>query len=958
MPKQITVTHDGLLDIATGRSRKEIRWKNQQMLWSDFLERISETHRTSETLAEYNLAKKTRQDEIKDVGGYNFSYLTSGRRKNGMVAHRQVVTLDMDFAPRDFWEDLTLVESYACAIYSTHKHSPDSPRLRLLIPLNREVSSDEYEAIARRIAGDIGIDYFDPTTFEPARLMYWPSTSSDGEYLFEYQDGEWLDADAVLDRYRDWKDISEWPFSKKVDGIVKRNIAKQGDPLEKPGIVGAFCRVYTVPEAIDTFLSGIYVPVDGQQGEGMANRYTYVNGSTAGGVVVYEDKFAFSHHGTDPMSGKLCNAFDMVRTHLFHLRDEEVKGALPNDLGEGGLPTNKLPSYELMCELASKDRAVRIQIGVEKLGAAGADFASPGADIEARVRKSNLEELEALGADSAAGMLKSMRSKLKVGEDGLYEDEEENEGGNADGDATEDEEEIEGWVETPEELTTEQMEWLADLSVDKKGNYLSTVDNVYKILTNDPKLKGKLAFCLLSKREIAVGHLPWRRVTKTTRNITDRDESNLRHYLERVYGIVGEKKISDGLAVTLGKNASHPVKEYLARVGAEGFWDGVERVDELLIRYLGAEDNAYVRAVTRKTLVAAVARIMRPGVKYDTVLTLVGPQGIGKSQLIKRLGGEWYSDSFGGIGTKEAFESIQGVWLVEIAELAGLRKAEVDSIKHFISKQDDYYRVAYGKRIENFPRQCVFFATTNDEDFLKDQTGNRRWWPVQTMVESSCIVKTREKEVWDDDEEDYRTVEVVELRPKADLFKELDKETVAQVWAEVMVYWKKGERLALDKDLEAEVVDLAAQIQDAHTEKHPWQGVIKDFLELPLCEDYYTLDIYGKRAWLAEAATLELRLTSKMQPAEMLELEEFHGKEFAVFQHKGRRLLRRDVVTGQELWLEALHGDIKGMTTQNTKILHMAMRSDFAIRNGWHSPKSGKIKYRGQAVRGYIRSQL
>jgi putative DNA primase/helicase len=943
MPKEFTITHDGELDIATGRSRKELRWKNQQIAWSAFLTRISETHRTSETLAEYNLAKKPRQDEIKDVGGYNFGYLTGGRRKNGMVAHRQVLTLDMDFAPQDFWADLTLVEGFACAMYSTHKHAPTSPRLRLLIPLDRPVDASEYEAIARRIAGDIGIEYFDPTTFEPARLMYWPSTSSDGEYLFEYQDGEWLSADAVLSRYRDWKDISEWPFSKKVEGVVKRSMQKQGDPLEKPGIVGAFCRVYSVPEAIDAFLSEIYVPMDGQQGEGMSNRYTYVNGSTAGGVVVYEDKFAFSHHGTDPMSGKLCNAFDMVRLHLFGLRDEEMKGALPNDFGEGGLPTAKLPSYEAMCELAAKDRAVRIQIGVERIEAAGADFGG-GAPT-------NLsgEALEVIGGEEADDML-TRKSKLRVAEDGEIEstDADETDGGDDEIDE----------LDQEDGQTTEDMEWLADLAVDKKGTYLSTVDNVVKILQCDPKLKGKLTFCLLSKREVAAGHLPWRRVTKSTRNLVDRDESNLRHYLEHVYGITGEKKISDGLAVVLGKNSMHPVKDYLGRVGAEGFWDGVERVDELLIRYLGAEDNAYVRAVTRKTLVAAVARIYRPGIKYDTVLTLVGPQGIGKSQLIKRLGGEWYSDSFGGIGTKEAFESIQGVWLVEIAELAGLRKAEVDSIKHFISKQDDYYRVAYGKRTENFPRQCVFFATTNDEDFLKDQTGNRRWWPVQTLVESSCEVDTREVDVYDEEDEETYAVDQQLLKPKGDLFKELTKDVVAQIWAEVMRYWKKGESLIIDSRMQREVADIAKAAQDAHTEKHPWYGLVRDFLELPLCEDYFELDIYGRRAWLVEAQAMGLKLTSRMKPTEFVPVEYYGGREFGVFEHKGRKLLRRDIVTAYDLWFECLNGDVKSMTTQNTKILHMSMKSDYAVKNGWHNPKNGKIWHKGSAVRAYLRKQL
>ena len=169
--------HDGSLDIATGRSRKEISWKNREMLWSELADKLANTHFTAETHAEYMAAKKPRQDEIKDIGGFVGGYITGGRRKSGSILHRQLLTLDIDFCKGDFLGDLELMYGNAFIVYSTHKHDAGSPRLRLLMPLSRPVLADEYEAIARRVAGDLDIEIFDPTTFQPERLMYWPSTT-------------------------------------------------------------------------------------------------------------------------------------------------------------------------------------------------------------------------------------------------------------------------------------------------------------------------------------------------------------------------------------------------------------------------------------------------------------------------------------------------------------------------------------------------------------------------------------------------------------------------------------------------------------------------------------------------------------------------------------------------------------------------------------------------------------
>lgn len=769
----ISIIHDGELDIAVGRSRKETHWRNKSMQWSDLLSRVSQTHYTAETRAEYVSSKKTRQDEIKDIGGFVGGYINGGRRKAGNILHRQLVTLDIDFAKGDIWGDYCLLYGNAGAVYSTHKHAPDNPRLRLIIPLDRPVACDEYVAIARRIAGNLGIDNFDDTTYQPERLMYWPSTSKDGEYVFDYLDGEWLCADEVLGSYRNWRDTSEWPVSERAGEVIQREIKKQGDPLDKPGIIGAFCRTYDIHEAIEAYLSDVYVPCDG-----VDNRYTYKEGSTSAGLVVYDDKYSYSHHSTDPSSLKLCNSFDLVRLHLYGLRDEDVKE---------GTPSNRLPSYVAMVELASKDGKVRKRLGEERLQEAKSDFAE------------------------------------------IYAE--------------------------------EDTDWLGELDVDGKGNNKATADNIRLILEHDPSLRGVFAKNKFENREVALRDLPWRKVTPRTQYLSDVDDAGVRAYLETTYGITGVQKIKDGLDLIINKNAYHPVIDYLGSLR----WDGVRRLDTLLIDYLGAEDSEYTRAVTRKTLVAAVARVMVPGCKFDYVLTIVGKQGIGKSTIIKKLGKSWYSDSFGTVQGKEAFEQIQGVWLLEMGELAGLKKAEMETIKHFISKQEDRYRVAYGRRTENFPRQCVFFGTTNDKDFLRDPTGNRRFWPIDTL----------------------------EQEPTKSVFDDLTEEVVDQLWAEAVTLYRAGEPLHLSKELE----EQATLKQREHSETDERAGIIQRYLDIPLPESWEDMSLSERRMYV-------------------------RGDELAE-----RGTVQRDRVCVAEIWCELFGRDQADMTRYNTQEINKILRT-------------------------------
>ncbi len=800
-PKKIK--YDGVITIATGRSRKETSWKNREFLWSQLVDRLSKTIRTSETYEEYKKMPKSQQDEIKDVGGFVGGTLKGGRRKTDAVVWRQVVTLDADFVKGDMWAAVESMFGFGCLIYSTHSHSPERPRLRLVIPLSRPVSPEEYQAVSRRIAADLGIDFFDDTTYQPHRLMYWPSTSQDGEFVFRFLDEPWLDPDEMLARYEDWKDPSYWPESSRTIQARQKLADKQGDPLAKPGIVGAFCRTYSIPEAIDTFLKDVYAPA----GEG---RYSYIPGSTTGGLVLYDgETFAYSHHGTDPISGLLVNAFDLVRIHKFGEQDEEAKD---------GTPTVRLPSYLAMLDLARADDAVKLTMGEERLAEAQAEFEGLEDDLE---------------------------------------------------------------VDT---------KWLTKLQTNRKGEYQATIDNILLILENDPHLKGKIGLNDFSKSPVILGDLPWHKVKNVQDGDPwkDSDDAGLRHYIEAIYEISAPAKTNDALAIAQERHQFHPIRDYLGGL----MWDGAPRLDRLFIDFLGAEDCQYVETVTRKAFVAAVARVYRPGIKFDYMLTLIGAQGIGKSLILKKLGQRWFSDSITTVLGKEAYEQLQGAWIIEMAELTATRKAEVESIKLFISKQEDIYRVAYGRRVSRFPRQCVFFGTTNDQEFLRDKTGNRRFWPVEVSVGE------RKKSLWED----------------------FTQNEIDQVWAEAKVRWEKGEKLWLDPDMEKEAIKR----QEKHTEESAKAGLIQEYLDTLLPANWDDLDIGARRRYI-------------------------HGTEFGDGA-EGETV--RDRVCAMEIWVELFEGDAKQLHPMQAREINDILRR----MPGWKPYTGGDGRLRFGKVYGKQRA--
>ena len=309
-----------------------------------------------------------------------------------------------------------------------------------------------------------------------------------------------------------------------------------------------------------------------------------------------------------------------------------------------------------------------------------------------------------------------------------------------------------------------------------------------------------------------IGALPWKQLKP---GWSDADLACAKVYFERVYGIWSPTKFKDALlAVTSAERTYHPIKNYFATLK----WDGVERLDTILIDYLGAEDTTFVRAVTRKTLCAAVARVYEPGKKFDSILVLNGPQGIGKSTLFGILGKEWYSDSLSiaDMRDKAAAEKLQGYWILELGELAGIRKVDVETVKSFITRTDDKFRKSYGVNVESHPRTNIIVGSTNSESgFLRDVTGNRRFWPVHVTGNGK-----------------YNAWEI---------------KNVDQVWAEAIERYHAGEKLFLKGDVALEAYEAQQQSMEADDR----EGIITEYLEKLLPENWAKMDLYQRRSFLS-----------------------------------------------------------------------------------------------------------
>ena len=798
------------LVISEANNRSSKQWVTTEITWSEFVDRLGKPKVTAETLDEFLSYSKSKQDDIKDVGGFVGGKLKGNLRRSEAVESRSLITLDLDnLAYEDDTKIIKTLNSLGCAyvVYSTRKHQTTKPRIRVIFPLAEDVSAEEYEPIARKVAEFIGLRYCDPTTFQAVRLMYWPSHSIDSDYVFTYADKPMLDGVAILNMYDNWRDISTWPEVPDAQKLHQNMLKKQENPLEKEGMVGAFCRRFNIYQAIDEFLPGVYEPCD------VADRLTFIGGSTTAGAIVYQDGlFLYSHHATDPCSQKLVNAFDLVRLHKFGHLDIQA---------EVNTPVAKLPSWIAMKEwvMAKTD-----------------------------VRKDLLKE----------------RQQKAIAEFSIVDDK--------------NEEVLEG------EIVEDDDNWKDDIQYSADGmKALSTLANIILILRNDKELKFKIFKDIFSSRILVRDGVPWDRKFETPDRIwNDTDDAGLRWYLESFYGITSTNKIMDGVSLIAEENAENKVATRLQSTQ----WDGEKRLETLFIDYLGCEDNVYTREISEKSLVAAVRRAIYGGIKWDNMPILIGPQGVGKSTFLKILGMDWYNDSLVNVEGKDACELIQGSWILEMGELSSLRKSELNLVKNFLSRTDDIFRASYGRRAQKYPRRCAFFGTANDTNFLRDETGNRRFWPIDCFI----------------------------YKPKKSIFNDL-KDELEQIWAEACEL-AKNEFYSLVLSKEAE--KIAKEEQDSHSEDNVYRGIIIDYLDKKIPKDAWdSMDLFGRRAYLNDYENMKK-------------------------QYDESDLILRDKICVAEIWEEALKMDIRYLKKSDSIEINKILSSLYKWEKIKQSSRFGK----------------
>ena len=824
------------IQITVAASCKSTDWKREKTTVHELFDKLSRPNVIQMTHADFVALGKTeegkkQQGKLKDVGGFVGGTFAGRRRLKRDVTGRDIICLDLDEVPAGKTQeviDKVAAFGVTYCVYSTAKHCPEKPKLRVVLPLEHTCSVaelDEYEAIARKLGEKIGIDWCDASTFEPERMMYWGTCTNDVQYVFSaVENGKYLDGDAILSEYTNWRDATLWAGVDKTAEKDRKAKHLPENPADKRNIVGAFCSVYTISEAIAKFLPDVYE-------EAKDGRYTHIGSSTAGGAINYGDKYLFSHHGTDVACGMSLNAFDLVRIHLFGKQDENAGNTKD---------VTKLPSFRAMSELCAKD---------------------------ADVMRANEERKKEDKKDKARARVQSL------------------------GNAGESVENSDNYVEV-----------YSMLRLDDKNRVVVSSQNYATVLENDEAVKvgEKYVYDKFLATIVPLGELPYIGKVEDGK-WTDTCSFAVKRFIETRYDIRSDRIFPEVFDTVV---KAHRIDSLVEAFDALPKWDGVPRLDSVLIDYLGAEDTEYTRAVTMEAFCGAIERVYKPGAKHDEMLVLIGGQGICKSTFLRKISMNeaWFLD--GEIpfdDGKKAAELMRGRFIVEVNEMTGYSKADANAAKQFLSAKEDVYRPVYARNSESYPRRCTFWGSTNDDEFLKDLTGNRRFRPVVCRSHAT-------------------------LEEKAHVHNDLPK-IVPQLWAEAYAYMESTnwEHFLVSEEIERE----AAEVAKRHLQTPETTGMILEFASRPIPEDWWKKNKDGF-VWDIKAR------------------REFWENYESGLLDKNMKLVERDRICANEIWCE-LYGKNPGDIKQKDRIAISAAltklkgfeRSDKNIRFGIYGESKG-----------------
>lgn len=789
-----------------GRETNLAKARRIEETWGKMVDRFRAPTKTQETFAEYHQMSDAAQKALKSSAGWFLrTTVDKATRNKDSVQPGNIITLDLDYPTEAFFDKLEAGKVLPGTLlfwHTTRSHTPEKPKVRMVIRAKQRIGRDKYGPVVRILAQKIGIDFIDKVSARSAQMMFLPTVSKDMErhYGFHEQEGEPLDVKELLSKWEADNGSSDnyslLPLFPG-EGNLRKPKERMEDPLEKEGEVGNFCRAWSITELINGKtdengkhtpgpLEGIYEITDYNQSSGAGTRATYLGGTSSHGAVIYEDKFLYSHHGSDPVQEQEVNAYDLVRIHLFGDKDK---------LDHEDLPIGQRPSTKDMREWLKTDPFYK------------AEQINSRYDFDAMFDDAGIEPEPDTEEDSEQGEEESESEYYLRMEDSIYAD------------------------EKPARIQAERppKNWIAaQLTTTQQGDIQSNAYNIAAIITNDPRFWRKVAMNAFTGNPVILDDIPTK--NKLIQPLKCHDKVNgdpwIAHYDNTLHAILSsprgpgnsgyglkaaEGDLFKGVKIAAGNNEFHPILEFLKKCNEAHPDKGVDHIRDFPAKFLGVADDEYHRTAFANMLIGSVARIHEPGCKFDNMLVLLGPQGAGKSSLIEMLYGEYYGVMDADLhDRRSAAEQTMGKWGMEMAELANLKKSESESAKAFLSRTDDTVRLAYDRSNTVIRRRTIFWGTGNVDMPLRDRTGNRRYW-IFRMGVKKLDFKAVEKIIPAMWAQAYR--EYLALRASVPVGRDID-------------FSLRGEALA-----EAERLQEGARTAEAAEQ---WADVVEEWFDKPI----------------------------------------------------------------------------------------------------------------------------